>query len=99
MFSADSRDGLVALAISPETAPPFHLHAALLKRKPMSLQAHKRIYVAGHRGLVGSALVRALTRRDADNIVTRILAHDIGIGRRPAAVNPEMTHRRIHAAV
>jgi GDP-L-fucose synthase len=31
----------------------------------------KRIYVAGHRGLVGSAIVRALRKRDHNNIVTR----------------------------
>jgi GDP-L-fucose synthase len=31
----------------------------------------KRIYVAGHRGLVGSAIVRALQRRDHSNILTR----------------------------
>ena len=32
---------------------------------------HKRIYVAGHRGLVGSAIVRALKRRGYTDIVTR----------------------------
>jgi GDP-L-fucose synthase len=32
---------------------------------------HKRIYVAGHRGLVGSAIVRALKRRGHTDIVTR----------------------------
>jgi GDP-L-fucose synthase len=31
----------------------------------------KRIYVAGHRGLVGSAIVRSLRRRGYGNIVTR----------------------------
>jgi GDP-L-fucose synthase len=31
----------------------------------------KRIYVAGHRGLVGSAIVRSLKRRGYHNIVTR----------------------------
>jgi GDP-L-fucose synthase len=30
-----------------------------------------RIYVAGHRGMVGSAIVRALERRGAGNLVTR----------------------------
>ncbi len=34
----------------------------------------KRIYVAGHRGLVGSAIVRTLVRRDHTNLVTR--THD-----------------------
>jgi GDP-L-fucose synthase len=31
----------------------------------------KRIYIAGHRGLVGSAIVRALRKRDYNNIITR----------------------------
>jgi GDP-L-fucose synthase len=31
----------------------------------------KRIYVAGHRGMVGSAIVRALIARGASNIITR----------------------------
>jgi GDP-L-fucose synthase len=33
--------------------------------------SRKRIYVAGHRGLVGSAIVRSLKRRGYHNIVTR----------------------------
>lgn len=37
----------------------------------MNKNSHKRIYVAGHRGLVGSAIVRALRKRDYSNIVTR----------------------------
>jgi GDP-L-fucose synthase len=37
----------------------------------MTKTSQKRIYVAGHRGLVGSAIVRALQRRGCDNIVTR----------------------------
>jgi GDP-L-fucose synthase len=37
----------------------------------MKENLNKRIYVAGHRGLVGSAIVRALRRRDYGNIVTR----------------------------
>lgn len=37
----------------------------------MKSNLQKRIYVAGHRGLVGSAIVRALQRRDYSNIVTR----------------------------
>lgn len=34
----------------------------------------KRVYVAGHNGLVGSAIVRALKRRGCTNIVTRTRA-------------------------
>jgi len=37
----------------------------------MKDQLNKRIYVAGHRGLVGSAIVRALRKRDHTNIITR----------------------------
>ena len=35
------------------------------------MNKHSRIYVAGHRGLVGSALVRALKRGGYDNLVLR----------------------------
>lgn len=37
----------------------------------MENQLNKCIYVAGHRGLVGSAIVRALRQRDHSNILTR----------------------------
>jgi GDP-L-fucose synthase len=35
------------------------------------MQADEKIYVAGHRGMVGAALVRALRDKGYDNIVTR----------------------------
>ena len=35
------------------------------------IQPHSRIYVAGHRGMVGSALVRALRARGYANLITR----------------------------
>lgn len=37
----------------------------------MEINLNKRIYVAGHCGLVGSAIVRALKKRGHNNIVTR----------------------------
>jgi GDP-L-fucose synthase len=37
----------------------------------MTEHSEKRIYVAGHRGLVGSAIVRALRKRGYSNIITR----------------------------
>ena len=37
----------------------------------MKSNLNNRIYVAGHRGLVGSAIVRSLRKRDHNNIVTR----------------------------
>ncbi|MBO4263060.1 MAG: GDP-L-fucose synthase [Bacteroidales bacterium] len=35
------------------------------------MERHAKIYVAGHRGMVGSAIVRELERQGYDNIVTR----------------------------
>ena len=35
------------------------------------MEKHSKIYVAGHRGMVGSAIVRELKRQGYDNIVTR----------------------------
>ena len=35
------------------------------------MELHSRIYVAGHRGLVGSAIVRALLARGFNNVITR----------------------------
>jgi GDP-L-fucose synthase len=39
------------------------------------MDKHARIFVAGHRGMVGSALVRRLTEAGYRNIVTRTKAH------------------------
>jgi GDP-L-fucose synthase len=47
---------------------PLHLSSI---EEAMKENLHKRIYVAGHRGLVGSAIVRALRKRDYGNIITR----------------------------
>jgi GDP-L-fucose synthase len=52
------------------------MHAVALPRTPSTEEAmkenlNKRIYVAGHRGLVGSAIIRALKKRDYSNIITR----------------------------
>lgn len=38
------------------------------------MEAGSKIYVAGHKGMVGSAIVRALQQRGFDNIVTRTSA-------------------------
>ena len=35
------------------------------------MEKDSKIYVAGHRGMVGSAIVRELRRRGYENIVTR----------------------------
>lgn len=35
------------------------------------IDKHARIYIAGHRGMVGSAIVRALTARGYDNLIVR----------------------------
>jgi GDP-L-fucose synthase len=42
-----------------------------VKTKQINTGLEKCIYVAGHGGLVGSALVRELRRRGLDNIATR----------------------------
>ena len=39
-----------------------------------AMQAHHKIYVAGHRGLAGSAIVRALRARGYANVLTRTRA-------------------------
>src|SRR5690348_3242613 len=44
----------------------------LTSSQPMDI--HARIYVAGHRGLVGSAIVRLLLQEGADNLILR--SHD-----------------------
>ena len=35
------------------------------------IDTHARVYVAGHRGMVGSAIVRALTAHGYDNLIVR----------------------------
>ena len=35
------------------------------------MDKHARIFVAGHRGMVGSAILRALTNRGYDNLIVR----------------------------
>ena len=35
------------------------------------MEKHAKIYVAGHRGMVGSAIRRELVRQGYDNIITR----------------------------
>lgn len=42
-----------------------------LKRQSMVMEKDAKIYVAGHRGMVGSAIVRELERQGYTNIITR----------------------------
>ena len=35
------------------------------------MKSNSRIYVAGHRGLVGSAIIRSLKQRGFENLITR----------------------------
>ena len=37
----------------------------------MTMETNSKIYVAGHRGMVGSAIVRELQRQGYTNIITR----------------------------
>src|SRR3546814_19054752 len=55
----------------------------------------KRIYVSGHKGMVGSAVVRRLEREDCE-ILTSDRAVDL---RDQAAVNAWMAEHRPHAVV
>ena len=36
------------------------------------MEKNAKIYVAGHRGMVGSAIVRELKRQGYENIITRM---------------------------
>jgi GDP-L-fucose synthase len=58
--------------VSPPTqvGAQFDLDVALL-HNPLNLNKTSKIYVAGHRGLAGSAIVRALKADGYTNIVTR----------------------------
>ena len=47
------------------------------------MEKSSRIYVAGHRGLVGSAIVRALRRQEYDNLILRSHA-ELDLTNRPA---------------
>jgi GDP-L-fucose synthase len=38
----------------------------------MTMEKNAKIYVAGHRGMVGSAMVRRLNKAGYTNIVTRV---------------------------
>jgi GDP-L-fucose synthase len=48
-----------------------HFESSSPQKKVPSPQAQEKIYVAGHRGMVGSAIVRALQEQGEKNIVTR----------------------------
>jgi len=50
---------------------PFSFKVRPYRTEVPSLQAQEKIYVAGHRGMVGSAIVRALQKQGQTNIVTR----------------------------
>ncbi|HEX4639147.1 MAG TPA: GDP-L-fucose synthase [Chthoniobacterales bacterium] len=61
----------------------------------MSIQESEKIFVAGHRGMVGSALVRALTARGFSNLVMRDrreldLTDSAGVGKFFADEKPEV---------
>ena len=56
--------------------------------------AGKRVWVAGHRGLVGSAVVRRLAEEDCEILTAGRQQADL---RSPSAVNEWMDHNRPHA--
>ncbi len=57
-----------------------------------SVEEQARIYVAGHRGLVGSAIARALTARGQENFILRA-SEELDL-RSQAAVQPFYTNTR-----
>ena len=62
---------------------------------PLFALAGKRVWVAGHRGMVGSALVRRLAREDCEVLtVGRDDARSARPGRRRSAGSPTRTARR-----
>jgi GDP-L-fucose synthase len=56
------------------------------------MEKSSRIYVAGHRGLVGSAIVRALRRQEYDNLILRTHA-ELDLTNRPAVQDFFHQHR------
>ncbi|MBQ9175882.1 MAG: NAD-dependent epimerase/dehydratase family protein, partial [Bacteroidaceae bacterium] len=56
------------------------------------MEKNSKIYVAGHRGMVGSAIVRELTRQGYNNIITR--THSQLDLTRQAAVEQFFEHER-----
>ena len=51
------------------------------------MEKNAKIYVAGHRGMVGSAIVRELKRQGYTNIVTRT-HKELGLYLQPASEAP-----------
>lgn len=54
---------------------------------------HQKIYIAGHRGMVGSALERKLRKEGFNNIVTRS-SHELDLRDQKAVQNFSTTHNR-----
>jgi GDP-L-fucose synthase len=52
-------------------SPKKATKSTAITSSPLQLTQASRIYVAGHRGLVGSAIVRALQSRGHDNLILR----------------------------
>jgi GDP-L-fucose synthase len=70
---------------------------AATDRPPLPLSRRSRVYVAGHRGLVGSAVLRRLRAEGFTDLVTRTSAElDL---RDPAAVRAFFAEQRPHAVV
>ena len=63
------------------------------------IDRHARIYVAGHRGMVGSAIVRALAARGYDNLIVRTSNElDLRDNRRVAEFFSEMKPEYVYLA-
>ena len=74
---------------------------AITSRPAVTLNREAKIYVAGHRGLVGAAVVRALERQGYANLVVRT-HREVDLTEQAAAENRPRTeaHRfaRLYAA-
>lgn len=63
------------------------------------MDKHARIFIAGHRGMVGSAILRALTNRGYDNLVVRTSKElDLRDNARVAAMFAEVTPEYVFLA-
>ena len=92
MDQTDGRDagpGDANQALAPLTTRPDRRDARILdlrasRGRDLTIDAHSRILVAGHRGLVGSGVTRALRRRGYDQLILADI-DDVDLGDQAAA--------------
>ena len=62
---------LLPESVGEESCRQVEVRAGQGKVQESEMEKDGKIYVAGHRGMVGSAICRALVRNDYNNIITR----------------------------